>query len=756
MRHGPPAPMLATDDEFEAAHVFQKPLALLSFFSAGERVRRVVTLVGTFGSRDVQKAGEVGLFGQDGRDDLLGGGDPEGRTALHELGFLVVGQPRLHALAVRIQDHMIGDQVVGGVERLAGFEGFDIGVVVVVAGKKSEVVDLADSLGRSITVPEQARDAIGMEVPGHLRRAAPEVGGPEQTGDVGIVAGFLFERNKQPLFPGPITIGLRQSNVAATVDETVAQLARVGEGAAGPEPDDLGRGELATGGGVGFAFEHGIVGGLEDQDVAETLLQVANAGPGHVERAARLEPGSGERVGVERVEVAVGVVGHGIRAGGGVEHQWGQGPQRVDRESQIDGLEVDFEVGGALRQAQVDQDPADPVLGSKLGIEHQTVGESADGGGRKAFVGGHLPGISAAFVENREVRSALTHPRERQPQGVVLNSPGGAFLLDVGGAGRSGWNAGGAEGQKEETGDCDHDPIRLHVRTSHSDSRCLAAGLAALIMRAMSRRGCWFELLNLRGSDMSRSCLIAASLLLLAQLVGIPTAQADPQGLQPLEIGATAPDFKLPGVDGRTYSLADFQDAKVLVVVFTCNHCPTAQAYEPRLKQFVEDYRGKGVAVVAISPNDDQAVRLDELGYTDLSDSFAEMKIRAKDHGFNFPYLYDGETQATALAYGCLATPHVFIFDAERKLRYQGRFDDQEVKEPTSHDAINAVDALWRASRCPWRQRGCSAARPSGPTSARARRSPLAKWDAEPVKVEPIDVAGIQKLAANQTDEIWS
>ena len=142
-------------------------------------------------------------------------------------------------------------------------------------------------------------------------------------------------------------------------------------------------------------------------------------------------------------------------------------------------------------------------------------------------------------------------------------------------------------------------------------------------------------------------------------------AAADPPGLSTLPIGAAAPDFRLPGVDGKTYSLKDFADAKVLVVVFTCNHCPTAQAYEGRIARLHADYKDKGVAVVAISPNDPAAVRLDELGYTDLGDSFEDMKIRAKDHKFAYPYLYDGETQATSKAYGVLATPHVFVFDAD-------------------------------------------------------------------------------------------
>ncbi len=221
---------------------------------------------------------------------------------------------------------------------------------------------------------------------------------------------------------------------------------------------------------------------------------------------------------------------------------------------------------------------------------------------------------------------------------------------------------------------------------------------------------------------------------------------ADPK---PLAIGAHAPDFHLPGVDGKTYSLADFARAKVLVVVFTCNHCPTAQAYEGRIARMHADYRDKGVAVVAISPNDPAAVRLDELGYTDLGDSFDDMKIRAKDHGYEYPYLYDGETQAVAHAYGVLATPHVFIFDAGRVLRYAGRFDDGEVKAVKSPDARNAVQALLAGQAVPVAQTrvfGCSTK--WAEKRADAQKS-LAKWNAEPVAVAPIDLKGVAQLVKN-------
>src|SRR4051794_1158245 len=179
--------------------------------------------------------------------------------------------------------------------------------------------------------------------------------------------------------------------------------------------------------------------------------------------------------------------------------------------------------------------------------------------------------------------------------------------------------------------------------------------------------------------------------VLVAIAVSQPAFAAD---VKTLELGSPAPDFKLPGVDGKTYSLAEFKDTKLLLVLFTCNHCPTSQAYEARIKQIQADYKEKGLALVAINPNDAGSVRLDELGYTDLSDSFEEMKIRAKDAGFTFPYLYDGETQQTSLAYGVQATPHCYLFDAQRKLRYVGRIDDQEVKPVKSHDLRNAIDAL--------------------------------------------------------------
>lgn len=151
-----------------------------------------------------------------------------------------------------------------------------------------------------------------------------------------------------------------------------------------------------------------------------------------------------------------------------------------------------------------------------------------------------------------------------------------------------------------------------------------------------------------------------------------------PQEIKTLGIGDKAPDFSLPGVDGRQYRLVDFARANVLVIIFTCNHCPAAQAYEERIKKIAADYRNKGVVLVAISPNDPKAVRLDELGYSDMGDSFEDMKIRAKDMEYDFTYLYDGDNQKVSRFYGPARTPHVFIFDRQRKLRYEGAIDDAD------------------------------------------------------------------------------
>jgi thiol-disulfide isomerase/thioredoxin len=223
-----------------------------------------------------------------------------------------------------------------------------------------------------------------------------------------------------------------------------------------------------------------------------------------------------------------------------------------------------------------------------------------------------------------------------------------------------------------------------------------------------------------------------------------------------LAIGTKAPDFKLPGVDGKTYSLANFSKAKIVVVIFTCNHCPTAQAYEERIIQLTKDYSSKGVSFVAISPNDPDAVRLDELGFSDLGDTFDEMKIRSKEKKYNFPYLYDGKTQETSKAYGAIATPHVFIFDKERKLRFQGRIDDVEkpTKTPNHHDTRDAIEALLQDKAVPVETTkvfGCSV---KWASKKEEGKKFLEKWANEPVSVDLIDEAGVRELLKNSSDKL--
>ena len=223
-----------------------------------------------------------------------------------------------------------------------------------------------------------------------------------------------------------------------------------------------------------------------------------------------------------------------------------------------------------------------------------------------------------------------------------------------------------------------------------------------------------------------------------------------------LAIGSKAPDFKLPGIDGKTYTLANFKNAQVLVVVFTCNHCPTAQAYEDRIIQLTKDYSAKNVAVVAIMPNDPKSVRLDELGYSDMSDSYDEMKRRAKQKHFNFPYLYDGDAQATAKAYGPVATPHVFIFDKTRTLRYQGRIDNVEkpTKTPTEFNTRDAIDALLQGKPV-----AVETTKVFGCSIKWAEKTSLVKqgfeeWAKEPVSVNTIDEAGLKDLIRNNSDKL--
>lgn len=219
-----------------------------------------------------------------------------------------------------------------------------------------------------------------------------------------------------------------------------------------------------------------------------------------------------------------------------------------------------------------------------------------------------------------------------------------------------------------------------------------------------------------------------------------------------LAISSPAPDFSLPGVDGKIHKLSDYAASPVLAVVFTCNHCPIAQMYEQRIEQLEEDYRGRGVAVVAIQPNDPKAIRIDELDSSDMSDSLEEMKIRVEYKQLHYPYLYDGETQSVTRAYGPQATPHVFVFDKQRKLRYEGRFDNSYRTELVkTQDARNAIEAILANREVPVKHTGVFGCSTKWQEKAASRVAALLKIEEEPVKLEMATADDLKKLRANPT-----
>lgn len=217
-----------------------------------------------------------------------------------------------------------------------------------------------------------------------------------------------------------------------------------------------------------------------------------------------------------------------------------------------------------------------------------------------------------------------------------------------------------------------------------------------------------------------------------------------------LTLGAPAPDFVLPGVDGKVHTLKDYAASRVLVVVFTCNHCPIAQMYERRIEQMYEDYGKRGVAIVAIQGNDPKALTIDELDSSDVSDTLDDMKIRVQYKQLTYPYLYDGATQSVTRAYGPQATPHVFIFDKDRRLRYEGRIDNsyrmEMVKTQDGRNAIEALLAGKEVSVTHTNVFGCST---KWQEKEAVRETAERKLEASPVNVESVDADGLKELRAN-------
>ena len=266
-----------------------------------------------------------------------------------------------------------------------------------------------------------------------------------------------------------------------------------------------------------------------------------------------------------------------------------------------------------------------------------------------------------------------------------------------------------------------------------------------------------------RRASFSLFLLVVTAMLALAWQRGQAQGQAPARGrgIQPnlehpiLAIGSPAPDFALPGVDGKIHKLAEYSGSKLLAIVFECNHCPVSQLYESRIEKLYKDYRGKGVNFVAINPNNPKAIRLNELGYTDVTDSLAEMKIRTAFRHIAWPYLYDGETQGVSIKFGVVATPHIYLFDQERKLQYQGRIDDNQREDLVkSEDARNAIEAMLAGRPVPVTETHAFGCTTKWMSKATGVEEEWAKIQAEPVTVDMVGADDLKKLRANATGKV--
>ncbi len=236
----------------------------------------------------------------------------------------------------------------------------------------------------------------------------------------------------------------------------------------------------------------------------------------------------------------------------------------------------------------------------------------------------------------------------------------------------------------------------------------------------------------------------------LLWVLALAACRSDPYPV--LALGARAPDFSLPGADGRAHALGDYAGSPVLAIVFMCNHCPAAQLYEQRVQKLYEDYRGKGLALVAVNPDNPAALRASDLAYSDVGDTAADMKTRAAYRQLGYPYLADDQTQSVSRAFGVIATPEIFVFDRDRRLRYEGRIDDNAREALVkSRDARNAIDALLAGQPVP-----IGRTAPSG--CAPTWREPSTEGDAgkaaSPVTVEMAGADTLKRLRANGTGKL--
>lgn len=222
-----------------------------------------------------------------------------------------------------------------------------------------------------------------------------------------------------------------------------------------------------------------------------------------------------------------------------------------------------------------------------------------------------------------------------------------------------------------------------------------------------------------------------------------------------LPIGSPAPDFALPGTDGKIHKLSEYAGTPVLVVLFTSVHCPVAQMYEGRIQKLYDDYRNRGVAFVAINPDNAAAESPVELAWTDVSDSLEGMMVRSKYRHFTFPFLNDGDTQTVAQKYGPTATPHIFIFDKERKLQYEGRIDDNQREALVkTQDARNALEALLADKPVPVAHTAAFGCSTKWKEQIQAKSQQMAKISATPVTVTTVTANDLKDLRVNSTNNL--
>ena len=260
---------------------------------------------------------------------------------------------------------------------------------------------------------------------------------------------------------------------------------------------------------------------------------------------------------------------------------------------------------------------------------------------------------------------------------------------------------------------------------------------------------------------MKRFSQIRLALCMFPLVAAIAAANYEPKTI---EQGAVAPDFSLKGTDDKLYTLQDLKGEKATVIIFTTNHCPDAIAGIGRTKALVEHFEGKGVGVFAINSNSPEGLHLRELAFSVYDDSFEDMKKLVVSSELNYPYLYDGDTQEVAKAYGAVATPHAFVFDADLKLCYNGRLDNgrRSIGPTDKNETRDAVEAVLKGevpAVVKTRPIGCS-------TKWKEKAGAVAvqdkKWAEQPVTVETIDAETVGKLARNKGREgmrlinVWS